>query len=160
MLIHIDNTKFKVKPTGPEIGGIKSRFTKSASIKDMTVKEIADFSRLSSRISCHRYCLDFSWRWPCPWTILLFPTLQKEQASTHCPHWFTVNWNVVSSQSCMRCPHWFLQWFSWFCSAWTIFHAFPRRDSKSRWKHTSEHKDWACKNYFDIKLRWSRWKKG
>ena len=41
MLLHIDNTKFKVKPTGQEIGGIKARFTKSASIKDMTVQQIA-----------------------------------------------------------------------------------------------------------------------
>lgn len=42
MLLHVDNTKFKVKPTGQEIGGIKARFTKSASIKDMNVKQIAD----------------------------------------------------------------------------------------------------------------------
>ena len=41
MLLHVDNTKFKVKPTGREIGGIKARFTKSASIKEMTVKQIA-----------------------------------------------------------------------------------------------------------------------
>lgn len=42
MLIHIDRTKFMVKPTGAEIGGIKSWFTKSASIKDATTKQIAD----------------------------------------------------------------------------------------------------------------------
>ena len=42
MLLHIDRVKFKVKPTGAEIGGIKSRFTKSASIKDMTAKQLAD----------------------------------------------------------------------------------------------------------------------
>ena len=42
MLLHVDNTKFKVKPTGAEIGGIKARFTKSASIKDITVKQLAD----------------------------------------------------------------------------------------------------------------------
>lgn len=42
MLIHVDGTKFKVKPSGVEIGGIKSRFTKSASIKEMTVKQIAN----------------------------------------------------------------------------------------------------------------------
>ena len=42
MLLHVDNTKFKVKPTGTEIGGIKARFTKSASIKDITVKQLAD----------------------------------------------------------------------------------------------------------------------
>lgn len=41
MLLHADNIKFKVKPTGKEIGGIKARFTKSASIKDMTVKQLA-----------------------------------------------------------------------------------------------------------------------
>lgn len=41
MLLHVDNTKFKVKPTGREIGGIKARFTKSASIKDMDAKQIA-----------------------------------------------------------------------------------------------------------------------
>ena len=42
MLLHIDRVKFKVKPTGAEIGGIKSRFTKSASIKDVTAKQLAD----------------------------------------------------------------------------------------------------------------------
>ena len=42
MLIHIDRTKFLVKPSGSEIGGIKSRFTKSASIKDATIKQIAE----------------------------------------------------------------------------------------------------------------------
>ena len=41
MLLHVDNRKFIVKPTGAEIGGIKARFTKSASIKDMTVEQIA-----------------------------------------------------------------------------------------------------------------------
>jgi hypothetical protein len=41
MLLHIDNVKYKVKPTGKEIGGIKARFTNSASIKEMTVKQIA-----------------------------------------------------------------------------------------------------------------------
>lgn len=42
MLLHVDNTKFKVKPTGQEIGGIKARFGKSASIKDITVKQLAN----------------------------------------------------------------------------------------------------------------------
>lgn len=42
MLIHIDSRKFKIKPTGAEIGGIKSRFKNAASVKDMTVKQIAD----------------------------------------------------------------------------------------------------------------------
>ena len=42
MLLHIDRVKFKAKPTGAEIGGIKSRFTKSASIKDVTAKQLAD----------------------------------------------------------------------------------------------------------------------
>lgn len=41
MLIHVDNVKYKVKPTKSEIGGIKSRFTKSSSIKDLSVKQIA-----------------------------------------------------------------------------------------------------------------------
>lgn len=41
MLLHEDNTKFKVKPTGAEIGAIKARFTKSASIKDVTVEQLA-----------------------------------------------------------------------------------------------------------------------
>ncbi len=42
MLLHVDTVKFSVKPTGGEIGGIKARFAKSASIKDKTVKQIAD----------------------------------------------------------------------------------------------------------------------
>jgi putative DNA primase/helicase len=42
MLLHIDRVKFKVKPTGAEIGGIKSRFTKSASIKEVTARQLAD----------------------------------------------------------------------------------------------------------------------
>ena len=41
MLLHVDSYKYKVKPTGGEIGGIKSRFKKSATIKDMNVKQIA-----------------------------------------------------------------------------------------------------------------------
>ena len=41
MLLHVDSYKYKVKPTGGEIGGIKSRFKKSATIKDMSVKQIA-----------------------------------------------------------------------------------------------------------------------
>ncbi|MCD8106858.1 MAG: phage/plasmid primase, P4 family [Oscillospiraceae bacterium] len=41
MLLHVDNVKFRVKPTGQEIGGIKSRFTKSASIKEVTAKQLA-----------------------------------------------------------------------------------------------------------------------
>ena len=41
MRIHIDGTKFKYKPTKSEIGSIKKRFTKSASIKDVTVKQLA-----------------------------------------------------------------------------------------------------------------------
>lgn len=27
MLLHVDSIKYKVKPTGQEIGGIKARFT-------------------------------------------------------------------------------------------------------------------------------------
>ena len=42
MLLHVDAVKYKCKPTKAEIGGIKKRFTKSASIKDLTVKQIAD----------------------------------------------------------------------------------------------------------------------
>ncbi|WP_274941775.1 phage/plasmid primase, P4 family [Chordicoccus furentiruminis] len=41
MLLHVDRYKFNIKPERGEIGGIKSRFTKSASIKDMNVKQIA-----------------------------------------------------------------------------------------------------------------------
>ncbi|MBQ8949842.1 MAG: hypothetical protein IJ065_01590 [Eubacterium sp.] len=41
MLLHVDRYKYNVKPTGQEIGGIKARFTKNATIKDLTVKEIA-----------------------------------------------------------------------------------------------------------------------
>ena len=41
MLLHVDGYKYKVKPTGGEIGGIKSRFKKSATIKDMNTKQIA-----------------------------------------------------------------------------------------------------------------------
>lgn len=41
MLLHVDSTKFRAKPTGREIGGIKKRFTKAASIKEMTVKQLA-----------------------------------------------------------------------------------------------------------------------
>ncbi len=41
MLLHVDRMKFTVKPTGQEIGGIKARFTKNATIKDLTVKQIA-----------------------------------------------------------------------------------------------------------------------
>jgi len=41
MLLHVDNVKFKIKPTGQEIGGIKSRFTRSASIKDISTKQLA-----------------------------------------------------------------------------------------------------------------------
>lgn len=32
MLLHVDAVKYKCKPTKAEIGGIKKRFTKSASI--------------------------------------------------------------------------------------------------------------------------------
>ena len=41
MLLHVDRYKFNIKPERGEIGGIKSRFTKSATIKDMSVKQIA-----------------------------------------------------------------------------------------------------------------------
>ena len=34
MLLHVDGKKFKIKPTGIEIGGIKARFTKAESVKD------------------------------------------------------------------------------------------------------------------------------
>ena len=42
MLLHVDAVKYKCKPTKAEIGGIKKRFTKSASIKDLSVRQIAD----------------------------------------------------------------------------------------------------------------------
>ena len=35
MLLHVDRKKFNIKPTGPEIGGIKARFTKAESVKDL-----------------------------------------------------------------------------------------------------------------------------
>ena len=41
MLIHVDSYKYKVKPEHSEVGSIKKRFTKAASVKDMTVKQIA-----------------------------------------------------------------------------------------------------------------------
>lgn len=41
MLLHVDSYKYKVKPTGGEIGGIKSRFKKAATIRDLSVKQIA-----------------------------------------------------------------------------------------------------------------------
>lgn len=40
--LHVDTGKFKVKPTGAEIGTIKKHFTRSSSIKDLTVEQIAD----------------------------------------------------------------------------------------------------------------------
>lgn len=41
MLLHVDSAKYRVKPTKAEIGAIKCRFAKSASIKEMTVNQIA-----------------------------------------------------------------------------------------------------------------------
>ena len=41
MLLHVDQIKFKSKPTGSEIGGIKHRLTRLDSIKDLTIKEIS-----------------------------------------------------------------------------------------------------------------------
>ena len=41
MLIHVDSRKFKAKPTGREIGGIKARFTKPESIRDLSIEQIA-----------------------------------------------------------------------------------------------------------------------
>lgn len=41
MLLHIDSTNYRAKPTGPEVGGIKYRLTKPASIQDLTVEQIA-----------------------------------------------------------------------------------------------------------------------
>ena len=42
MLLHVDTVKFKCKPTKNEIGSIKKRFTKSASIKELSAKQLAD----------------------------------------------------------------------------------------------------------------------
>lgn len=42
MLLHIDSTTFRAKPSGPEVGGIKYRFTKPVSIQNLTVRQIAD----------------------------------------------------------------------------------------------------------------------
>ena len=41
MLLHVDSRKFNIKPSGQDIGGIKKRFTKTESVRDMTVKQIA-----------------------------------------------------------------------------------------------------------------------
>lgn len=41
MLLHIDSATFRAKPSGPEVGGIKYRFTKPASIQDLTTEQIA-----------------------------------------------------------------------------------------------------------------------
>ena len=41
MLLHVDGRKFKIKPSGADIGGIKARFTKTESVKDLTAKQIA-----------------------------------------------------------------------------------------------------------------------
>ena len=41
MLLHVDQTKFKSKPSGSKIGGIKRRLTSQNSIKDLTTQEIA-----------------------------------------------------------------------------------------------------------------------
>ena len=41
MLVHLDNVQFKHKPTGQEIGGIKTRMTDIASIRDVTAAELA-----------------------------------------------------------------------------------------------------------------------
>lgn len=41
MLLHVDSAKYRAKPTKAEIGAIKCRFAKSASIKEMTVNQIA-----------------------------------------------------------------------------------------------------------------------
>lgn len=41
MQLHLDRKKFKAKPTGREIGGIKARFTKSESIRDLRIEQIA-----------------------------------------------------------------------------------------------------------------------
>lgn len=42
MLLHIDGRKYKIKPTRIEIGGIKARFKNAATVKDLSVKQIAD----------------------------------------------------------------------------------------------------------------------
>jgi len=42
MRVHVDNIKFKSKPTGLEIGGIKARFTKGGSIQNLTIEQIAE----------------------------------------------------------------------------------------------------------------------
>lgn len=42
MLLNVDGKKFKIKPTEKEIGALKVRFTNAGSVKDFTVKQIAD----------------------------------------------------------------------------------------------------------------------
>lgn len=41
MKLHVDGVKFKIKPTDADIGLLKVRFTKAATVKDLTTKEIA-----------------------------------------------------------------------------------------------------------------------
>ncbi len=41
MELHVDDYKFKTKPTGQEVQGIKSRFTQPASIKNISVENLA-----------------------------------------------------------------------------------------------------------------------
>jgi len=41
LLIHVDSKKFKAKPTGREIGGIKARLAKPESIRDLTIRQVA-----------------------------------------------------------------------------------------------------------------------
>lgn len=41
MQVHVDTVKFKTKPEGAQIGGIKSRLAEPRSIRDMSVEQIA-----------------------------------------------------------------------------------------------------------------------
>ena len=50
MLVHVDSVKYKCKPSKMEIGGIKKRFTKSESVKDVTVEQIAKYLTLGRTV--------------------------------------------------------------------------------------------------------------
>lgn len=41
MLLHVDSTKYKIKPGKSDIGRMKVTFTKAATVKDLTVQQIA-----------------------------------------------------------------------------------------------------------------------
>lgn len=42
MQVQLDNVSFAVKPSGPEIGGIKARLSSMSSVVDLTAQQIAE----------------------------------------------------------------------------------------------------------------------